>query len=276
MTRFLLELFQREGWDCAVDEVAEGRANVLARIPGPPDAPCILLDAHQDTVPVSGMTIDPFQPRVADGRIYGRGACDVKGGMAAMIAAVQRLHRQRPGDHPTMVLACTCDEEYGQLGARRLAEGWSNGNCRLLPTPPDLALVAEPTELQVVVAHRGTVRWRIATDGVAAHSSDPARGVNAIYRMAGVITALEDYAKHLPQSTPPHHLCGPATLSVGRIQGGTSVNIVPDHCQVEIDRRLLPGESPWDAMADVESIPAQPARGRLYDASAGYSGVGAE
>ena len=114
-----------------------------------------------------------------------------------------------------------------------------------------MALIAEPTELDVVVAHKGATRWKIRTRGRACHSSDPSKGVNAIYRMARVVECLEEFAAKLPTQIPPHALCGSATLSVGRIEGGLSVNTVPDECTIEIDRRVIPREDTTGVMDQV-------------------------
>lgn len=235
-------------------EVVPGRDNVIARWDSPGSASTIVLDAHQDTVPVDGMTIPPFEPVERDGRLFGRGACDVKGGLAAMLAAFARLVREQPRGAASVVMSCTCDEESTSLGVNDLVTLWRDGRKRssLLRETPDAAVVAEPTDLHVVVAHRGATRWKVRTRGKACHSSDPSRGVNAIYRMAQVVECLEEYAAELPERVAPHPLCGPATLSVGRIEGGISVNTVPDECTIEIDRRVVPGEDGRVVMADVE------------------------
>src|SRR5262249_27057523 len=151
-----------------------------------------------------------------------------------------------------VVLSCPCDEEHTVIGIKDLVRLWSEpGRRSLLADRPDAAVVAEPTNGHVVVAHKGVTRWKIQTRGRACHSSAPGQGVNAIYRMANVVSALEAYAAELPTAVPPHPLCGPATLSVGRIEGGVSVNTVPDRCAIEIDRRVLPGE---DALAVTEPV----------------------
>jgi succinyl-diaminopimelate desuccinylase len=252
MTEYLVNFFARLDVPYQRIEVVPGRANVIARLDRPGSKKTLLFDAHQDTVPVDGMAIPPFEPTEREGRIYGRGACDVKGGMAAMLAAFARLARERPPSAANVVLSCTCDEEFTVQGINDLARLWSDPSRKgsLLESRPDAAVVAEPTDLDVVVAHKGATRWKLRTRGRACHSSSPTDGVNAIYRMARVLACLEQFADELPRRVPPHPLCGPATFSVGRIEGGISVNTVPDECLIEIDRRVIPGEI-GDAVAEV-------------------------
>src|SRR5690606_6645877 len=154
---WLVEFFRAIGAPHERIQVVPGRDNVIARYDAPGADITLLLDVHQDTVPVEGMTIPPFEPRVADGRISGRGACDVKGGMAAMLAAFRRLFEERPAGAANVVLSCTVDEEATTLGMTDLVKLWRqpDGRSQLLTTPPDGAIVAEPTGLDVVVAHRG-------------------------------------------------------------------------------------------------------------------------
>jgi succinyl-diaminopimelate desuccinylase len=253
MTEYLVDFFA--GLDVPLQriDVLPGRANVIARLDCPGSKRTLLFDAHQDTVPVDGMTIPPFEPTEREGRIYGRGACDVKGGMAAMLAAFARLVRERPAGAANVVVSCTCDEEFTVLGISDLAKLWNDPSRKgsLLPNRPDAAVVVEPTGLDVVVAHKGATRWKLRTRGRACHSSSPREGVNAIYRMARVLESLEEFADELPRRVPPHPLCGPPTFNVGRIEGGISVNTVPDECAIEIDRRVIPGEDGIDAVAEV-------------------------
>lgn len=253
LSDWLVDFFRRLEVPHQRLEVSPGRSNVVARILRPGAKTTILLDAHQDTVPVDGMTIDPFDPVVKEGRLYGRGACDVKGGMAAMLAAFARLARETPDSAANVIMSCTCDEEFTATGARSLAALWSGPNARdtLLSIPPDVCVVAEPTDLNIIVAHRGAIRWKLRTTGRACHSSRPKEGVNAIYKMAQVLAGLERYAEELPRMAPTHPLCGSATISVGRIEGGVSVNVVPDECTIEIDRRVIPGEDPQQVIPHV-------------------------
>ncbi len=253
LTQWLCSFLQAHQLPVEVQQVVPGRCNVLTRLDNPSATRTVLFDVHQDTVPVDGMTIPPFTPTEANGRISGRGACDVKGGMASMLAALLRLQHDQTVARPNLVLSLTCDEESTSLGINHLTTAWHNNSApyRLLPTAPDVAIIAEPTLLDIVVAHRGAVRWRIRTAGRACHSSRPSDGINAIYRMARVLLAMEEFAAWLPQSRPAHPLCGPATLSVGLISGGSSVNVVPDSCGIDIDRRLLPGEDPLNARQEI-------------------------
>lgn len=246
LSQHLENFFHRLGVECQRIEVMPGRSNVIARLDRPGAAVTVLMDAHQDTVPVDGMTIEPFQPVVKDGRLYGRGACDVKGGMAAVLGAFARLAAERPKHAANVVVSCTCDEEATAQGVKELAKLWSDParSGSLLSSAPTVAIVAEPTDLNIIVAHRGAVRWKLRTSGRACHSSRPQDGVNAIYKMAEVLLCLERYAEDLGRMIKPHPLCGSPTISVGRISGGISVNTVPDECVVEIDRRVVPGEDP--------------------------------
>ena len=236
--------FRDAGIDVVRQPIAPGRDNLLARYDAPGARRTLLFDAHQDTVPTDGMTIPPFEPRIEGGRLYGRGACDVKAGMAAMLIAFKRLHRERPAGSASVVMACTVDEEFTHMGSSKLAETQKS---------IDLAIVAEPTLLNLVHCHKGAVRWKIRTRGVACHSSTPHRGVNAIYHMARIVDALAEHAKELSRAEP-HPILGPPSLSVGRIEGGRSVNIVPDACEIQIDRRMIPGETPAGCVERVRAF----------------------
>jgi len=254
VTDYLQSLFRELGLPFQRQTVHPGRENIAARLDGEVSplegGQLILLEAHQDTVPVDGMTIEPWSPVVRDGRLYGRGACDIKGGLTAMLGAVARLAEQRPAGMPTIIMAATVNEEHGYSGATALTRLWSEPDS-IFPRRPDVAVVAEPTELQVVVAHKGVVRWRLNTQGRATHSSQPHLGVNAIFKMAPVLQALERYQLEVARDLGSHPLCGHPTLSVGTISGGVSVNTVPDRATIEIDRRLIPGEIPSDARQHV-------------------------
>jgi acetylornithine deacetylase len=238
VTAYLEDFFRGLGTAPERQNVAPLRDNLVARFESPGARRTVLFEAHQDTVPTDHMTIEPFAATIENGRLSGRGACDIKGGMAAMLAAFARLVRDRPRGAANLIIACTVDEEHTFLGVQRLVRD------RLAA---DMAVVAEPTQLKIVHAHKGAVRWHVETPGRACHSSSPEQGVNAIYRMGRLLASIERYADRLRGSRLDPVL-GPPTLSVGRIEGGTSVNTVPDRCRIEVDRRLIPGEASRPAL----------------------------
>ncbi|HWL10619.1 MAG TPA: M20/M25/M40 family metallo-hydrolase, partial [Planctomicrobium sp.] len=200
MTDWLIQFFQQLDVPYEIDEVLPGRYNIIARYDSPGATRTILLDAHQDTVPVDGMVVEPFQPMIKNGRLYGRGACDVKGGMAAMLAAFAQLVQERPLGAANVLMSCSCDEEYTARGAMALADHWKRdiSGDSLFSTPPDICVVAEPTDLNVVVAHLGVVRWKLRTEGRACHSSRPHEGRNAIYQMSELLNLIQNYIEELP------------------------------------------------------------------------------
>jgi acetylornithine deacetylase len=238
VTAYLEQFFSHLSIPSERQAVAPGRDNIVARCDLSGETRTVLLEAHQDTVPTDRMIIDPFGATVENGRLYGRGACDVKGGMAAMLWAFARIARDKPTGAANVIMACTVDEEFGMLGVRELVRRGLRA---------DMAVVAEPTRLQIVNTHKGAVRWSLTAQGRSCHSSAPEQGINAIYRMAGLLVAIEQYAEWL-RTSPADARLGPPTLNVGRIEGGLSVNTVPDSCRIEIDRRLLPGEDPRNAL----------------------------
>ncbi|MGO8702381.1 MAG: M20 family metallopeptidase [Candidatus Brocadiia bacterium] len=241
MARLLSDLLGGWGAEVSVREVLPGRFNFVARFKGKKPHPSLMLEAHSDTVEVADMSIPPFEPRIVGGRMYGRGACDDKGPMAAMLLGLRAVLDEDGGLPADVYFAATCNEERGAAGARGLmAEGLR----------PDAALVAEPTNLEIVDAHKGVVRWRIQTHGVATHSSAPESGVNAISAMGRVIERIAGpLAGSLAKKRHPR--LGSPTVCVGTIRGGTQVNVVPAQCEIEVDRRLLPDETAERATADL-------------------------
>src|SRR5439155_3001210 len=189
ITAYLENFFRSLGINYERQTVAPLRDNIVARFDSSARSDTtILFEVHQDTVPTDNMTIDPFAARIGGGRLYGRGACDIKGGMAAMLAAFARLTCEKPAGAANLILACTVDEEHTFLGVQRLIQ---NG------LGVSYAIVAEPTSLNIVRSHKGAVRWHVHTLGQACHSSNPEKGVNAIYRMSRVLEGIERYANEL-------------------------------------------------------------------------------
>lgn len=239
---YIRAFFEQRGLEVSEQEVFPGRPNVLVRLPGRNPDRRIVLEAHTDTVSVQGMTIAPFEPVIREGRMYGRGSCDTKAGLATMMHALASLHEQGITPPCEVLLAAAVDEEFSYRGVVCLCEGLH----------AHAAIVAEPTELRLVTATKGVLRCRIVVHGKAAHSSKPHLGANAIGAMARVIAALEADAEAM--AAHAHPLTGPATCSVGVIQGGVQVNFVPDRCAIEIDRRLLPGEKAETALAHYRQL----------------------
>lgn len=231
---FLVSKAAAAGLPVEFQEVFPGRNNVIVRLtPSGRTKRRIILAPHLDTVGSVEMPAGHFQPRTMRGRLHGRGACDTKGSVAAMFSAVLRLANsvKRPGS-TEVIFAGLIDEENAQSGSRVLAKSQLKG---------DLAIVGEPTGLKVVTAHKGDLWLKLRTHGKAAHGSKPELGENAVHAMARIIDLLETkYARSL--RARKHPLLGPGTINVGSVQGGTQPNIVPDLCEIEVDRRTIPGE----------------------------------
>lgn len=225
---------------CPVSPV--GAFNLLITSEVAPGAEWLLFESHLDTVGVEGMTVAPFRLTTAGDRLHGRGACDTKGTGAAMLWALQAYARE-PGRTRNAGVIFSVDEEAGMAGAQAFAadELREFSNLRGI-------IVGEPTRLRPVIAHNGALRWRSITRGVAAHSSDPARGRSAITSMLPVIAALEE--KFIPLARQTHPLTGKAAASINVIRGGTAVNIIPDFCEISCDRRLVPGETVAQVLAE--------------------------
>jgi acetylornithine deacetylase/succinyl-diaminopimelate desuccinylase-like protein len=229
---FLAATAARAGLEVELQKVLPGRPNLIVRLlPRNKIRRTILLAPHLDTV---GADESQFVPHRKNGRLHGRGACDTKGSVATMLAALCELANASSRPNETeIVFAGLIDEENAQAGSRALAASGLRA---------DLAIVGEPTRLQVVTAHKGSLWLQLETRGKAAHGAAPHLGQNAVHEMARVVDALEtDYAARLRKRK--HPLLGLATVNVGTISGGAQPNIVPDRCTITIDRRTLPGET---------------------------------
>jgi acetylornithine deacetylase len=229
------------GLDVHVEEVAPGRPNVIGVLEGSASGPSLMFCGHTDTVGIEGMSA-PFDPQIRDGRLYGRGSQDMKAGIAAMIDAV-RLAATRGFPRGRLILAAVIDEEYASLGADALVRRWK----------ADAAVVTEPTDLQIAIAHKGFAWLEIETRGRAAHGSRPADGRDAIMRMGRVLQRLEQLDAQL-QSRASHPLLGAASLHASLIDGGRELSSYPDICRLQMERRTVPGESEATAVTEVEGI----------------------
>jgi acetylornithine deacetylase len=247
---YVRRFLERLGLPYEVQPVEPDRDNVIGTLAGRTDR-CLLWEAHMDTVQTAGMTIDPFSAEVRDGSLYGRGACDTKASLAAMLVALETMKERDMLPAVTVRLAAVVDEEITYKGVSALAEFIRCGGLRC-----DAAIVGEPTKLHAIIAHKGVLRFRIETIGAAAHSSTPEKGVNAIERMADVIAFLKRYAvERFPASR--HPLTGAPTLCISMIEGGVAPNTVADRCLVSVDIRTAPGQEWEDVWADVRDSVAR-------------------
>jgi acetylornithine deacetylase/succinyl-diaminopimelate desuccinylase-like protein len=240
---FLATVAARAGLEVEFQKVLPGRSNIIARLPPKNEIKqTILLAPHLDTVGADGTK---FIPQRKNGRLYGRGACDTKGSVAAMLSALCELadSKSRPLE-TEIIFVGLIDEEHAQAGSRALVKGKFKAG---------LAIVGEFTNLQVVTAHKGSLWLELETRGQAAHGATPQFGKNAIHEMARIVDLLEtDYAARLRKRK--HPLLGAATVNVGTISGGTQPNIVPDVCKISIDRRTLPGEINAGVLREIAAL----------------------
>lgn len=222
------------------------RANVIAAI-GNPDGKTLIYNGHIDVVPAGeGWSSDPFTAVKRDGRIYGRGACDMKGGVAAMACAgLQLIDEGFPFENGQLILVFVCDEELHDMGIKHY-----------IASPEfvkaDYAVISEPSSLEFCVAHRGVVRYNLDIKGVSCHAGVPQNGVNALLNAGHAVLELEKLAKQVSQRK--HEILPPPTLTPTVIKGGEKDNIVPDLISIQIDRRMLPDETAESCMQEIVQV----------------------
>lgn len=244
IARALAGVLRAWGFDVDVSDAAPGRPNVVARI-GPRGGRAILFNGHLDVVGVDGMTHSPFAPEERDGRLYGRGSCDMKGGVAAMCAAAARAASN--GLQGEIIVTAVADEEFASIGTRAIV----NSGIRA-----DAAIVTEPTRLAVNPAHRGFVWVEFDFAGRAAHGSRYDIGVDAI-RHAGLLLSALDQLQRESLDARTHALLGHASLHAATIEGGSGWSTYPDRCRLRVERRTLPGETTESVMAEFEAACAR-------------------
>ena len=225
IANFIADYMKEIGLEMHIEEIETGRPNVVGVLKGSGNGPILLLNGHMDTVGIDYMEIDPLNPVVKDGKLYGRGSFDMKGGLAAILAAAKAVSDSGEKIHGDLVVAAVCDEEYRSIGTDRLVE----------TIKADAAIVAEPTELQIVVAHKGFAWIDIETRGIAAHGSRPEEGVDAITKMGKFLVELENLQKGILQQRQ-HELVGSPSVHASIIHGGRELSTYPDHCKLQIEK----------------------------------------
>ena len=240
------DYLRKVGLDITLVETAPGRPSVIARLRGVGDGSALLLNAHLDTVGFGAM-VAPLVPRIESGRLYGRGAYDMKGGLAAVLAAAAQLAQGQPlcGD---LIITAVADEEHASIGTEAVIAHLRDAGVRV-----DAAIVTEPTDLQLCVAHKGFAWAGITTHGRAAHGSRRADGVDAIAHMGRVLAALERLDAQF-QDRPAHPLLGHGSLHASLISGGSELSTYPARCRLDLERRTLPGETAQSVAAELETI----------------------
>jgi acetylornithine deacetylase/succinyl-diaminopimelate desuccinylase len=238
-------LLEAEGFDLSLSQYKPGRVNVIATYTNGP-GPTFAFNTHIDTVPAGeGWKTDPFVLHEADGKLYGRGSCDAKGPMVAMIEATRMLIACRGRWSGTLMAVFTADEEIASEGAKHYVANQ--------PPHIDFAVIGEPTSNAAFTAHKGSLRPLVRVHGVTAHSGTPHLGENAIYRAGQLLGLIE---QHHEQSVKCHchALVGEASLTVTRINGGHADNVLPGACDLLLDRRMVPGENENEVKAEINQL----------------------
>jgi acetylornithine deacetylase len=240
IAHFVARWLDQAGVEVTLDESAPGRPSVVGVVRGTGEGRSLLLNAHMDTVGVAGME-RPHDPRVEGNRLYGRGAYDMKGGLAAiMIAAARAKKLPLCGD---VIVAAVADEEYLSVGTESILKRWH----------ADAAIVTEPTALGLCVAHKGFAWLEITTRGRAAHGSRPDLGLDAIVKMGRVLVGLDQLDRSL-RAGISHPLLGSGSLHASLIQGGQELSSYPASCALQVERRTIPGETAEQVEAEIEAV----------------------
>jgi len=245
VARYVQEILVDNGIEANLEWVADGRPNIIAELTGKFSGPTLLYNGHLDVVPAGkGWQSDPFQSFICEGKLYGRGAADMKSGVEAMIYSAIVLKRMGNPFAGKLILFFNVDEERENKGMKHFLKG---------NVSADYVVISEPTELEICIAHKGVARYRLRTKGTPLHAAKVKENDNnAVVNMSTFIKALEKLNKEIKHRSDP--ILGNASLTVTQIKGGTAINVVPSQCEIEIDRRLLSGETEETALEEIEIV----------------------
>jgi len=242
ISNFIADHLESIGMEVNTQDVVDDRFNVIGVLGGRGGGRSLMMNGHTDTVGVKGMTTEPFKPFIEDDNMHGRGACDMKGPLTGMITAVKALVDSGVKLRGDLLISAVVDEEYESIGTQRLIQEYRS----------DAVIVGEPTNHQIAIAHKGFVWLEIETRGKAAHGSVPEKGIDAIAKMAKIISRLstleESYARKR------HNLVGFPKIHTSMIQGGSEWSIVPDFCRLRLERRTVPGETSSMVMDELDQL----------------------
>ncbi|MBU8878104.1 M20/M25/M40 family metallo-hydrolase [Bacillus sp. FJAT-29790] len=252
IAEFAVEWLKKHNVDARIELVEPGRPNVFAEV-GDGDGPTICLCAHLDTVGTAGMEIAPFEPKVEGDRVYGRGSCDMKAGIATIMSTAATL-AAAGSIKGKLILALVCDEEYASIGADHY----------VLHHKADACILTEPSDLKMVIAHRGFLWGKVTTSGRSAHGSRWDLGNSAISKMGNVIVGLDHLDKNVLRNRR-EDLVGPASMHVSLINGGVGVSTYAPDCQIHIERRTLPSENVDSIKSEIERVIQNASEGSLID-----------
>ena len=240
---FIKDLLSNTGFEVKLHDLGYNRMNLTALLKGTGGGRTLMLNGHMDTVDTRGMTIDPFDPLLSDGKVYGRGSLDMKAGIAAILSASRAIVNSGTKLKGDLLLTFVADEEYKSIGTEAVAENWH----------ADGAIICEPTDMKLVLAHKGFTWERIAFQGKAAHGSRPDEGVDAIIHAGIFLAALDNFQREVLKKRK-HPLLGSPSVHASLIDGGIGISTYPDCCTMEFERRTIPGETPETVREEIESI----------------------
>ncbi|MBD1382026.1 M20 family metallopeptidase [Metabacillus arenae] len=239
---YIHQILEENEIETELSWAGEGRPNVIARLKGNQPGPTLLYNGHLDVVPAgAGWSVDPFEGVIRENKVFGRGAADMKSGVAAMIYAMIVLKRMGTPFTGELILFLNVDEERENLGMKKFLKE---------NITADYAIIGEPTELNICIAHKGVARYRLHTKGTSQHAANVKDADNAITKMAEIIHVLAELDKKISAKEDP--LLGNSSLTITEIKGGTAPNIVPKQCVIEIDRRLLPGDTKESVESEIK------------------------